>query len=136
MEISKGITKAEVIKAVRKTLQYRTARDKFKMGYLDIAERRENGNTKDAKFVVYDLWKYDDEYEVKTTYLETLKEESRFIGEMDEFDWDMEGRPNPIALLTKEEIETIMGFRKPKKRKYEYSRLEYSIGEYMMKYMR
>ena len=106
------------------------------MGYLDIAERRENGNTKDAKFVVYDLWKYDDEYEVKTTYLETLKEESRFIGEMDEFDWDMEGRPDPIALLTKEEIETIMGFRKPKKRKYEYSRLEYSIGEYMMKYMR
>ena len=133
MEISKGITKAEVIKAVRKTLQYRTARDKFKMGYLDIAERRENGNTKDAKFVVYELYKYDDEYDVNTTYLETLAEEIETWRDMDEFDWEMAGKPYPIALLAKEEVEVIMGFRKPK---YKYERLEYSIGEYMMKYMK
>ena len=133
MEISKGITKAEVIKAVRKTLQYRTARDKFKMGYLDIAERRENGNTKDAKFVVYELYKYDDEYDVNTTYLETLAEEIEAWRDMDEFDWEMAGKPYPIALLTKEEVEVIMGLKNPK---YKYERLEYSIGEYMMKYMK
>ena len=133
MEVRKDYTKTEVINATRKALKYRTARDKFKMGYLDVAEKRENGNTKDAKFVLYDLYKYDDEYSINITYLETLAEEIEAWRDMDEFDWEMAGKPYPIALLTKEEVEVIMGFKNPK---YKYERLEYSIGEYMMKYMR
>lgn len=131
MEIIKGYTKSEIINIVRTVLKYRTARDKYKMGYLDIAEK--NGN-RDAKFAIYEFWKYEDNYfEVRHTYVDTLQEEKDAEQKQDMLDWELEGRPNAIALLTKEEVEAIMGFRKPK---YEYKRLEYSIGEYMMEYMR
>ena len=112
MEINKNYTESQIIEVIRERLKEKTARDsRFKTGYLDKAEKKkiETKSTKDAKFVVYIC---NNEYNIGITIYQTLEEDFR-AWKNKELEWEIWGKPYPIAMLTIEEIEEIMGFKNP-----------------------